>query len=270
MAEFTDIPWTDSTFNPWWGCTKVSPGCLHCYAESLDKCYRGGRNWGRGAPRQVVAESTWREPHKWEHKAAASGKRIRVFCGSMCDVFDPEAPAKARQRLFELIRNTPNLDWQLLTKRPQNIARYLPTDWGNGWRNVWLGSTVEDQKRAAERIAILRAIPARIRFLSCEPLLEYLGDLDLRGIHWVIVAGESGGNARPFDVMWARHIQQQCASQRVAFFAKQLGACPFCGKIALDIATDSGRRDSHNGDFNMWPRELKPLMVRQFPAAVMH
>jgi protein gp37 len=128
----------------------------------------------------------------------------------MCDVFDHEAPEETRYRLFELIRHTPHLDWQLLTKRPENFSRYLPADWGNGYANVWLGSTIEDRERAAKSIPILRDTAAHIRFVSAEPLLEDLGELDLSGIQWLIAGGESGGKARPFDAAWAESLQRQC------------------------------------------------------------
>ncbi len=264
--EQSRISWTDNTFNPWVGCAKVSPGCARCYAETLNKrC--GGENWGAGAPRETTGPTYWRKPSKWERQATASGVRIKVFSGSMCDIFDDEAPLEARTTLFELARVTPHLDWQLLTKRPGNFSRFLPEDWGCGYDNVWLGCTIEDRRRAEERIPILRATPALIRFLSCEPLLEDLGDLDLSGVHWVIVGGESGGKARPFDVEWAQSVQHQCVDQGVAFFSKQLGANPLCGGRPITIRSESGRRDTHAGEFDSWPDELAPLMVRQFPTS---
>ena len=146
----------------------------------------------------------------------------RVFCSSMTDVFlDDPVLAQELVKLWDLIRQTPDLDWQLLTKRPERITECLPADWGDGWPNVWLGTSVENRKHGGPRVAILREIPATIRFLSCEPLLEDLGNLDLRGIDWVIVGGESGPRFRPMDHEWARAILRQCRDQEVAFFFKQ-------------------------------------------------
>jgi protein gp37 len=178
MGEQTAIAWTDHTFNPWWGCTRVSPGCEHCYAETFAK--RVGQDvWGKNADRRFFGDKHWAEPIKWNAKAAQSGRRERVFCASMADVFEdrPEL-AEHRARLFDLIMfETPWLDWQLLTKRPQNVLDMVPPRWldahayygTNGWpANCWIGTTVEDQERADERIPWLLSIPAAVRFLSCE------------------------------------------------------------------------------------------------------
>lgn len=222
MAERTEIAWTDSTFNPWWGCTRAGPGCDHCYAEALDK-RTGGAHWGpRTTPRRL-SDSNWRKPVRWHKAALETGVRRRVFCGSMCDVFDRNAPERQREGLWQLIRSTPMLDWQLLTKRAPNIERYLPEDWGIGYDNVWLGVTVEDRKHGLTRMERLKQIPAKVRFLSCEPLLEDLDQLDLTGIHWVIVGGESGPYARPMDASWVTSIHRQCIAQNVPFFFKQWG-----------------------------------------------
>ena len=222
MGAETAIAWTDSTFNPWWGCSRVGPGCDHCYAEALDR-RTGGRHWGpRAIPRSMSA-ANWRNPWRWQKAAEAHGERRKVFCGSMCDVFDKNAPQGARERLWTLIRSTPRLDWQLLTKRAPNIERFLPADWSDGYANAWLGVTVEDRKHGLPRLERLRRIPARVRFLSIEPLLEDLGPLDLSGIHWVVVGGESGPQARPLEAAWVEGIQQQCAAQAVPFFFKQWG-----------------------------------------------
>jgi protein gp37 len=161
----------------------------------------------------------------------------------MCDVFDKKAPAGERERLWALIRKTPNLTWQLLTKRAPNIHRFLPYDWGEGYANVWLGVSVENRADGLPRIEQLRQIPARVRFLSIEPLLENLGPLNLFGIHWVIVGGESGSRARPMDPSWVKRIRRQCIGQHVPLFFKQWG----------------GRRDKGgcllNGlEVKQWPR----------------
>lgn len=141
----------------------------------------------------------------------------------MCDWADMNAPDGHRDRLWELIRATHNLDWQLLTKRAPNIAKFLPPDWGDGYANVWLGVTVEDREHGLPRIEHLRNIPARVRFLSIEPLLEDLGEIDLTGINWVIVGGESGHGARFMESLWVERIQWQCQAARVPFFFKQWG-----------------------------------------------
>lgn len=222
MAEKTEIAWTDSTFNPWWGCSKVAPGCDHCYAEILDR-RTGGDHWGAGKTPRTMSGDNWRKPKRWQKQAEASRERRRVFCGSMCDWADKNAPHGERGRLWGLIRETPNIDWQLLTKRAPNISDCLPSDWGDGYQNVWLGVTVENRKHGLPRICYLRDIPAHVRFLSIEPLLEDLGPLDLSGIHWVIVGGESGPLARPMQREWVDSIWTQCNAQSVPFFFKQWG-----------------------------------------------
>ncbi|UXQ89154.1 hypothetical protein [Synechococcus phage MinM1] len=179
MGENSAIEWCDHTFNPWIGCTKVSPGCDHCYAETL-ATNRLGVAWGPHAERRRTAESTWRQPLAWNRKAAREGKRARVFCASLADVFDNQVPVKWRDDLWTLIAETPHLDWLLLTKRPQNISQMLPGAWRNeAWPNVWLGTTVEHQAEADLRIRHLLQAPASVRFLSCEPLL---GAVDLRRV----------------------------------------------------------------------------------------
>jgi protein gp37 len=250
MAENSKIEWCDHTWNPWWGCTKVSAGCAHCYADTLAHRY-GFDIWGRNKGRRMMSENYWKQPLAWDRKAAKDGVRRRVFCASMADVFEGEEtmaeearePVKAaRLRLFNLIMDTPHLDWLLLTKRPENIAAMLPLGWGEGWANVWLGTSVEDQAAADKRIPHLLSVPARVRFLSCEPLLgpvdldsEEIGGLHApgcgdptctcgnRGIDWVIVGGESGGGARPMHPEWARSLRDQCTSAGVAFHFKQWG-----------------------------------------------
>ncbi|MEW8253735.1 MAG: phage Gp37/Gp68 family protein [Candidatus Thiodiazotropha taylori] len=222
MAETTEIAWTDSTFNPWWGCTKVGPGCDHCYAEALDK-RTGGSHWGLGTSPRILSADNWRKPHRWQRQAEKDGSTRKVFCGSMCDWADKHAPEGQRDRLWQLIRQTSSLRWQLLTKRAPNIRKYLPDDWGNGYPNVWLGVTVENRKHGLRRLDVLREIPAKVRFLSIEPLLEDLGNIDLTGIHWVIVGGESGHHARPMNPEWVWRIKDQCWWQGIPFFFKQWG-----------------------------------------------
>jgi protein gp37 len=241
------------TFNPWWGCVKVSEACRNCYAATFAK--RFGVEWGPQARRRFFGDAKWREPLKWDRKAAAEGVRRRVFCASMADVFevlpdrhpDAEQMGAERLRLWRLIEATPHLDWLLLTKRPENVLGLTPAGWDcvRGFpENVWVGTTAETQECADERIPRLLEVPARVRFLSMEPLL---GPVDLSrwldllrlntwvkqarwmgtGIHWVIGGGESGPGARPTHLEWARGLRDQCEAAGVPFFWKQWGCwCP--------------------------------------------
>ena len=269
------------TFNPWIGCRRVSPGCEHCYAEAMDlrrfsKTLGGATkdapviHWGKGAPRHRTSESNWSLPLRWNANAKALGVRLRVFCASLADWLDDEVPVEWLADLLCLIASTQALDWLLLTKRPQlwrarleaildsqvadTEAKLLARAWLAGVTpsNIWLGTTVEDQKRADERIPTLIAIPATVRFLSCEPLL---GPVDLRlhdyaisseahsvrrtFIHWVICGGESGEDVktpagdivsaiRPLHPDWARSLRDQCKSAGVAYFFKQWGEWAPC------------------------------------------
>ncbi len=222
MSEVTLIAWTDHTFNPWMGCTKVSDGCAHCYAETLTKNRMGLSLWGPNGKRQVTSSSNWRKPVQWNREAQVAGTQQRVFCASLCDVFEDHPVADAtRPRLWELIRSTPHLAWQLLTKRPERIARNLPDDWGEGgWPNVWLGTSIENNFFVA-RADHLREIPAVVRFISYEPALGPLDGLNLDGLDWIIYGGESGPGFRPEDKQWARDIYGRCQERGVVFFHKQ-------------------------------------------------
>ena len=253
MAESTAISWTDHTFNPWWGCERVSPGCQNCYAEAFAK-RTGHKVWGKQAERRFFGDKHWNEPFRWDRQAEAEGRRHRVFCASMADVFEdrPEL-SEHRERLFDTIDGTPWLDWQLLTKRPENVVRLAEgwiagADYPHDWRpNVWIGTTAEDQQRADERIPHLLRIPAAVRFLSCEPLLSEVRlarwlfdgtDRVADGISWVIVGGESGPRHRPFDLAWARILQRECDAAGVPFFFKQVGGrTPTAGGDELDGQT---------------------------------
>ena len=228
VGDTTKIEWTDHTFNPWLGCTKVSAGCTHCYAETLTTRY-GWAKWGPGQARKRTSIANWKKPLTWNRKAERDGVRRRVFCASLCDVFDHEAPAGAREDLWNLIRQCPFLDWQLLTKRPENIAEYLPDDWGDGWPNVWLGTTTEDQSAYDLRWPILSAIPAAVHFISYEPAI---GSLMIRGgglphfdktPAWIIIGGESGNGARTMNPDWARELIAECDPFRIPIFLKQWG-----------------------------------------------
>lgn len=223
MARNSKIEWTHHTFNPWWGCTKISPACDHCYAESW-AIRVGAKVWGARAPRRFFQDKHWREPQRWNREAEISRCRRRVFCASMADVFENRRELNPwRARLWQLIQDTPWLDWLLLTKRPSLIGRYVP--WQAKWpHNVWLGTTAESQDWAAQRIPKLLEYPAVVRFISCEPLL---GPLDLRcwldHLAWVIAGGESGPCARPTNPEWIRSLRDQCITARVAFHFKQWG-----------------------------------------------
>lgn len=236
MGIETEIAWTDSTFNPWWGCFKISAGCKNCYADTFAKRV-GLKVWGQDAEHRRFGDKHWREPEKWNRAAERDGRRQRVFCASMADVFEGRnEDADDRARLFALIEATPHLDWLLLTKRPQNMIALAPDRWRGGWPpNAWAGTTVEDQNCGDERVPELLKVPAQIRFLSMEPLIapvifrgrhwfDQTADFMRGGISWAIVGGESGHGARPFDVAWARSIRRYCDEAGVAYFFKQAGA----------------------------------------------
>lgn len=224
MAGNTKIEWTDHTLNPWRGCQKVSPGCDHCYAEAITLRFKLA-NWGPGAERTRQSDKYWQQPFRWNKAAEKAGDRRRVFCGSMIDVFDNAAPVSERYRLWHVIRTTPMLDWQLLTKRPENIERMLPMDWGDGYPNVWLGISAEDQERYDHRWPILACMPAVVRFVSYEPALGPVGVMNGSGKYpdWVICGGESGPKARPMAAVWAQLVADECRQYSIPFFFKQWG-----------------------------------------------
>jgi protein gp37 len=226
-------------FNPWIGCSKVSQGCENCYAEVYGK--RFGVEWGYAGTRRLTSHAYWAKVLRWNEKAAKSGNPVRVFCGSLCDVFEAkgglfEAPAMGRAALWELIEATSALTWLLLTKRPENIRQMIPLTWSRELPpNVWIGTSVENQEWADIRIPELIKMPAKHRFLSCEPLLGLVdfnrcsawnpsdNNLYLEGIDWVIAGGESGPNARPMHPNWVRSLRDQCIEADVPFFFKQWG-----------------------------------------------
>lgn len=271
MATQSEISWTDSTFNPWIGCTKVGPGCDHCYAERDFDLRKGRAKWGAGQPRSRTSADNWKQPLRWERKRfmecgscgwrgecaaeligcggcgstnALQDTRRRVFCASLADVFDNEVDPQWRTGLFALIRNTPSLDWMLLTKRIGNVRRMLADIAHSAdpdltlldvmpLPNVWIGATVVNQAEADRDIPKLLQVPAAVRFLSIEPML---GQIDLRpewlhrkagthraGLDWVICGGESGPNARPMHPDWARSLRDQCTAAGVPFLFKQWG-----------------------------------------------
>ena len=324
MGAFTYIQWCRRTFNSWRGCKKISSGCAHCYAAAgAPRNPKVLGKWGgeESGTRIVAAEAGWKAVHKWDREAKESGTYDRVFCGSWMDICEewhgPMLDAKkevirineelgywstspnakglkfdrdltmddVRERLFiDSIAVTPNLDWLLVTKRPERYRYVLP--WltqhagqyrDRYWENVWVGTTVED-RAAKTRIDILREIPAVIRFLSVEPLLEDLGELNLTGIHWVIVGGESGPKARPCNLAWIRSVMRQCKDAGVPAFCKQLGSHVITrndelGEWPEPFGHHESERyqgapvrvrvsDSHGGDPAEWPEDLR---VREMP-----
>ncbi len=236
MGERSRIEWTDSTFNPWVGCTKVRrrggipSACDFCYAEKWAK--RSGQvEWG-SYPRHRTTEMYWRGPVKWNGQAGSfqieNNRRQRVFCASLADVFDNQVHPDWRSDLFDLIRACDQLDWQLLTKRPQNIRKMLPPDWDGGYPNVWLGTTAEDAVAYRQRVPYLLKVPAVVRFVSYEPAIGPLGQLDIDGLRpdWLIIGGESGVRAnliRPTEPQWVRDAIAECRRLGVAPFLKQWG-----------------------------------------------
>jgi protein gp37 len=232
MGANSKIEWCHHTFNYWWGCIEVSPACDFCYAREFAKRF-GFAVWGKEAPRRFFGHEHWREPVKWDRRAAKLGERHRVFCGSMMDVMEhrPDLPEldAARARGFELVEQTPNLDWLFLTKRPQEYARLLPESWLQNPRpNVWLLTTVESQQYLW-RAEVLAGTPAVVRGISYEPALgavDFTRLLERKLIHWIIAGGESGHNARLSEADWFRAVRDQCAASGVAFFFKQWGDWP--------------------------------------------
>lgn len=215
------------TFNPWWGCMRVSEECRYCYAEGIAHHY-GHQVWGPAAntPRRFFGPTHWQEPLRWNRQAQQEGHRRSVFCASMADIYEMHPDVEEeRQQLWALIEATPWLNWLLLTKRPENILALSPWSQKQPWPDtVWVGTSVGLQQRAVERLPHLLSVPAVVRFVSCEPLL---GPLDLtpwlRQLHWVICGGESGQHARPMNPDWARALRNQCLRENVPFFFKQWG-----------------------------------------------
>jgi protein gp37 len=236
MGIQSKIEWTDSTFNPWVGCTKVQrrrgapSACDFCYAEKWAK--RSGQvGWGN-YPRRRTTESYWRNPVTWNAQARSfqikNERRRRVFCASLADVFDNQVDPEWRSDLFNVIRGCDQLEWQLLTKRPQNIRKMLPPDWGDGYPNVWLGTTAEDADAYRQRVPHLLQVSAAIHFVSYEPALGPLKQLDIDGLYpdWLIIGGESGvrsDHIRPTDPCWARDAIAECRRLGTAPFLKQWG-----------------------------------------------
>ena len=256
MGAVTKIAWCDHTFNPWWGCTQVSPLCGHCYAMMLDLRWFKRAHWGPGAPRREFGEAHWREPLNWNRSALNEGRRHRVFCASMADVFDNEVDQAVRDRLWRMVRQTPNLDWILLTKRIGNAPDMLPRDWGEGYPNVWLLVSV-DQAGLGHDTPKLLAIPAVVHGVSIEPQLAPVRLAEFAGrLQWVINGGESGAGARPFHLEWARSLVAECSNASTPIFMQKLGCNAFEGGKRLRLSDYAG------GDCDEWPIDLR---IRQFP-----
>lgn len=273
MGIRTGIAWTTSTFNPWIGCTKVGQGCDFCYAEAAEKRFAigGTTHWGHGVPRHRTAPSTWRNPLKWNRKAEKRAAPWRVFCASFADVFDNEVPQEWRDDLWQLIRSTPHLTWQIVTKRVPNIAKMLPPDWGTGYPNVWLIATICNQDEADRDIPRLLSVPAVVHGVSYEPALgpvdftPWLASAGDPGpvLKWIIVGGESGPNAREFHIEWAESVIDQTDLTSCAVFVKQLGDHVFWrGNCVDNTGAFTGKAD----DPSEWPESI---IFREFPDEVL-
>lgn len=264
MGRRTGIGWTDHTFSPIFGCVKIGPGCQFCFAERFTR--RLGMDvWGPAAVYREMGDKYWHEPVKWNRTAEQRQVRRRVFCASMSDVFDNAWPDHTRPRLWKLIKATPWIDWQIVTKRAGNIEGMLPEDWGDGYPNVWLIATIVNQEEADRDLPKLLRVPAAIRGVSYEPALgpvdwsPYLGpDKAI----WVIGGGESNqGGCRECRIEWLQSAADQCREHGVAFFAKQLGAMPTLNDKPYPMP-----RQSKGDDPAEWPEALR---IRQFPKSAM-
>ena len=243
MASPSKIEWTEHTWNPVTGCTKLSPGCKFCYAEVLaQRLKRMGANGYENGFALTLHPQRLRDPLKRK-------KPTIWFVNSMSDLFHEKVPFSFIDQVFATIHASPHHRYQVLTKRPERMAEYFLTR--SVPLNTWLGTSVENRKHGVPRIAILRNIEAETRFLSIEPLLEDIGKINLANISWVIVGGESGPKARPMKAEWVRSIRDQCGAQGVAFFFKQWGS----------HGHDGVKRAKHaNG------RELDGRVYNQMPA----
>lgn len=235
MAETSGISWTDATMNPWIGCSKVSPACDRCYAARDNERRKWVPGWGAGVPRRRTSAEYWKQPARWNRKAAATGIPLRVFCASLADVFDNEVPQEWRNDLFKVWKETPHLRWIVLTKRIGNAAKMLPPDWAQGtarghilgYPNVGLMSTLENQEVWDRDFPKLMRTPAAWHGVSAEPLLGSINMLPLVARYgrpdWMITGGESGSGFRSLDMGAVRSIRDQCAQIGATFHHKQNG-----------------------------------------------
>jgi protein gp37 len=260
MGKASTIGWTNHTFNPWIGCQEVTEEeCGDCYAKRW--AHRHHLNvWGplMSSPRHLT-KTTWPDPRAWNAEAEREGRRDKVFCASLADIFEPHrAVAEARLRLWDLIEATPQLDWQLLTKRPKFIRRLVPGSWLTGeWpSHVWIGTSVGIQRVAAKRLPYVLELPAPVRFVSAEPLVELVTlapSLATGRLDWVICGGYSGDQHRPMKLAWARALRDECRAYGVAFFMKQLGS---------DYAKAHGLHNGKGEDIQEFPEDLR---IQEFP-----
>lgn len=255
MSDKSKIEWTGASWNPVRGCTKVSPGCKHCYAETFAERFRGvpGHPYEEGFDLRLVPEKL-EEPLSWR-------KPRRIFVNSMSDLFHEGIPDDYILKVAEVMAKANWHTYQVLTKRSARMTTLHNAILRPYARlsHIWWGVSVEDKKYGLPRIDHLRAADIAVRFLSIEPLLEDIGNLNLDGIHWVIVGAESGHGARPFDLQWARSIIAQCREQRVPCFVKQIGRRPTDGGIPIALALSEFK----GGNPAEWPTDLR---VREFPA----
>lgn len=262
----TKIEWADHTFNPWLGCKEVSPACDHCYARVMANRLKLVQ-WG--IERRRTSVQYWRQPLRWNREAEQSGKRQKIFCGSMCDVFDNQVDESWQADLFDLIHATPWLDWLLLTKRIGNARRHIDRNWGRYEEfpeNIWLGITVCNQEEAYRDIPKLLSTPGACKyFLSMEPLLGHVEiSRYLHQLSWVIVGGESGPHARPTHPGWVAFIRDQCHSAGIPFFFKQWGEWVderelFCDYSGIE-RKKSFRFDGHTTVHRLGKREAGRLL----------
>lgn len=258
--ENSKIAWTDNTFNPWIGCTRISDGCLHCYAESQDHRW-GHDRWGKGKTRTLTSKAIWDKVLTWNKEARETGIQKKVFCASMADIFDQEVPDEWRHKLFNHINLAPYITWLLLTKRATEQRIWLDENYTGDPPHIWPGVTIESQKNIG-RIYELERMKGAVRWISYEPSLGPLDiPKDVNNLGWVICGGESGNGARPFNLKWARNLRDQCQERGISFFMKQLG-CNWNGDTLEERDMNWKNKWDRPED---WPADLN---VRQFPVGI--
>ena len=256
MTENSKIEWCDHTFNPWIGCQKVSAACDNCYAEDLMANRYKKVEWGPHGERKRTSPENWKKPLQWAKKDI--GRRQRVFSLSLGDWLDNKVPWHWLAGLGKLIRETPELDWLLLTKRIENYHKLAPWNPEKPPPNVWLGITCEDQTAYDRQWPWLASFPATVRFISYEPGLGPISLNHAVNPHWVICGGESGPHARPYNLDWPRSMLVQCRAKGISCLVKQLGKRPVDGAEALKMKHPKG------GGWSEWPNDLR---VREWPSA---
>lgn len=270
MATTSNIQWTEKTWNPITGCSRVSSGCQNCYAEAMAfrlmhmphtaERYAGTVRKTSGGKIQFTG-SINTVPEVLDHPKKWKSPQV-VFVNSMSDLFHENVPREYLMEIWKVIRETPQHTYQILTKRPERIEKNLPPDWGKGYENVWLGTSTENQKTLIDRALPLIFSPAITRFLSVEPMLAKVdltghvvtpGGMLVNPLHWVIVGGESGRNYRECKIEWIEQIIDDCKTAKIPVFVKQLGTY---------LAKKMGMKDKKGGDISEWPEHLQ---VREFP-----